>query len=82
MQEILTLYLLVGVQNITVTDDTPDDPDTGEFIVTGNLRIDNEIFLIDPDPVVDVTFTYIRGILNYSSGDSKILPREDLDVQI
>ncbi len=79
--------VLVKIETVAVIDANPEDPlDENEFMVTDHLRIDDELYLIDPDPVVDDTFTSITGILTYtytssaSGSHSKLLPRSESDV--
>ncbi len=73
--------VLVKILNVTVTNGTPDDPDSGEFIVTGGLRVDDAIYVPVPDPLTNGTFSSVTGVLNYEYGESKLLPRNSSDVQ-
>jgi hypothetical protein len=73
--------VLVTVTSVTVTDANPDAPsDYNEFAVTGDLRVDDLMFLITPDPIVDDTFTSLTGILDYAFYDHKLQPRASADV--
>ncbi|XXY44739.1 lamin tail domain-containing protein [Sorangium sp. So ce269] len=51
-----------------------------EFIVTGDLRVNDLLYLAAPFPAVGDNFAAIRGILNHRNDNSKIEPRgaEDL----
>jgi predicted extracellular nuclease len=73
--------VLVRVQNVTVTDANPDAPaDHGEFVVTGGLRVDDDLFVITPDPVVGDTFASLTGVLTYTFDNVKLEPRVAADV--
>lgn len=52
----------------------------GEFVVTGDLRVDDQIHLI-PSVTVGRTFTYLRGVLRYTRERDKLLPRGATDYQ-
>ncbi len=72
---------LVQISDLTVTDANPDEPqDFGEFVVNDNLRVDDLIFTITPDPELGTTFDVIIGVLNFSFGNFKLEPRSVLDV--
>jgi len=78
---------------LIITNDIPDGP-TGkfyEFVVTGNLRIDDTIYTRYGTPATPpsypvtgftngTTFDEIRGILYYSFSNSKLLPRNSGDL--
>jgi hypothetical protein len=79
--------VLVTVNNVTVLNENPEDPsDDNEFTVTDGLRVDDEIYLISPDPQNGDIFTSITGILTYTITQSagsqytKLLPRYAADV--
>lgn len=74
--------VVVEVQDVIVTNANPDAPggDFGEFEVTGGLRVDDEMFTIAPDPVVDDEFGAIAGPLGYSFDNTKVRPRDAADV--
>jgi hypothetical protein len=68
--------VLVRVEDVTVIDDNPDFPtELNEFMVTGNLRVDDYIYLITPDPVMDQHFTSITGVMYYANSSAGLLPR-------
>ena len=73
--------MLVELQNVTVTSANPDDPagDFGEFEVDG-VRVDDLLYEVTPDPVLDDTFSTVVGPLNYTFGNFKIVPRDAADV--
>ena len=75
------------MQNVTVINENPESPaDENEFTVTDGLRIDDELYLITPDPQNGDTFTSITGIMHYSytpassMSFTKLLPRNAADV--
>ena len=70
--------VLVEVNNVTVIDTNPDFPnDYGEFMVTGNLRVDDLFYDADPLPT---SFVSITGPLYFSFGDFKLVPRSAADL--
>ena len=75
--------MLLRVSNLTVTDANPDGSDDyNEFEVGGCLRIDDGLC---PDcyadqPAVDTTYSSITGILTYTYGNFKLLPRDAADM--
>jgi len=68
--------MLVTVENVTVTA-APDA--SGEFVVTGGLRVDDLIYSAGPVGV-GATFSSITGILHFSFDDSKLEPRSAADL--
>ncbi len=82
--------LLVQVGPVTVTQQNADaDPakptqDFGEVLVTGNFRIDDELITWATDlarPNVGDVFQWIRGLVFYSFGNDKLIPRAASDFQ-
>jgi hypothetical protein len=74
--------VLVRVEDVTVTRSNPDFPDDyGEFLLEDVLRVDDWLYLIEPDPAFGDAFTSITGVLNYSFGNFKLEPRFAQDVQ-
>lgn len=81
--------VFIRVQNVTVTDDNPDDPnDYDEFEVTGGLRIDDLVVdgggtggQLDNTFSVGTAFVDIAGVHHYSYNDFKLLPRRVSDLQ-
>ncbi|MFO0751649.1 MAG: amidohydrolase family protein, partial [Myxococcota bacterium] len=71
--------LLVTVQNVSVTSITPTpatgETVSGEFVVTGGLSVDDQIFLITPFPAVGDAFPAITGVTRYTWNRIKLLPR-------
>ncbi|EYF05541.1 DUF4215 domain-containing protein [Chondromyces apiculatus] len=61
--------VLVEVHDVAVTG---LDTMYNEFIVTGNLRVNDLLYLVTPFPTVGESFTAIRGILNYRNSAFKI----------
>jgi cysteine-rich repeat protein len=79
--------VVVQIANVFVTDIAPapgqaDTAPTNEFVVTGNLRIDDLGSLTLPYafPVVGVNYASLTGILAFKNGNSKIGPRSAADV--
>jgi imidazolonepropionase-like amidohydrolase len=73
--------VLIRIGSVTVTDANPDAPDDfNEFSVSGGLRVDDLLYLIEPDPVVGDSFNGIVGILNSSFSNSKLEPRDENDI--
>ena len=69
--------VLVRVESVTVT-----NPDLGfdQFEVNGTLRVDQDLFLIDPPPAAGEMFGFVQGPLTYSFLDNRVLLRDALDV--
>jgi len=80
--------LLVEVRDVAVTDTTPvaavngtaTEDVTGEFVVTGGLRVDDGIYAITPAPQEGQTFPVLRGVFRYAWSRNKLLPRSAADV--
>jgi len=79
--------MLVAVEDVEVTDSNPDADDAGtdygEFSVSdgsGDLRVDDASRHISHDPKGGEQYSSITGILHYSFGNYKILPRTDDDL--
>ncbi|MBA2662971.1 MAG: thrombospondin type 3 repeat-containing protein [Bradymonadaceae bacterium] len=77
---------LVTVSNVTVTNATPApgaaDTSTplNEFVVTGNLRVNDFIYAISPQPALGASFVRLTGVLRWANGLSKLEPRGPNDV--
>ncbi len=72
--------VLIRVEGVTVTNPNPDDPsDFNEYEVDG-LRVDDQMYLTEPDPVMDDDFAAIIGPLGFSFSNSKLEPRDAADV--
>ena len=86
---------LVRVEDVAVTSANPDgDRDFGEFAISGvayedgawagedgtNLRVDELLHLVTPDPVADDLFARLDGVLYFSFDNFKIIPRDADDV--
>jgi hypothetical protein len=70
--------MLLQVNAVTVVNANPDGPtnDYDEFAVTGNLRIDDQIYAaLDNTYAVGTAFSQIVGIHTYSFSNYKLLPR-------
>ena len=74
--------VLVSVSDLETIDTKPDCPhDFGEFMVTGDLRIDDmEKDLWDPH--LGDSFASITGIVHYTFGEFKIEPRSADDLEV
>lgn len=72
--------VLIRITDVTVTSENPDAPqDFQEFEVDG-LRVDDLLYLVEPRPTIGEEFMVIVGVLHYSFGNTKILPRVASDV--
>ncbi len=73
--------MLVVVNDVSVTDSNPDDPDDyGEFEVGGCLRIDDSIYDYGDQPAVGTAYSSLSGVLTYSYSNRKLLPRDASDM--
>jgi predicted extracellular nuclease len=75
--------VLVSVENVMVTDENPDAPmEFGEFVVTGDLRVDDEFFAIADwtKPAVGQSYASITGLLVYGFDNFKLEPRDAADL--
>ncbi len=77
--------VLVRVENVTVTDIEPalgpgDKEPDNEFVVTGDLRINDYLYLVTPFPAVGEVFSSITGILEWRNDNMKIEPRDANDI--
>jgi hypothetical protein len=75
--------VLVRVENVTVTNENPDDPmEFGEFTVTGDLRIDDVFFALADwnKPALDQAYASITGLLNFGYSNFKLEPRDPADL--
>jgi predicted extracellular nuclease len=75
--------VLVTVENVMVTDENPDAPmEFGEFVVTGDLRVDDEFFAMADwtKPAVGQSYASITGLLVYGFDNFKLEPRDAADL--
>ncbi len=80
--------MLVEIRNTTVTSTSPTPITSGtstenvtnEFVLTGDVRVDDALYLITPAATVGQSFTALRGILVYGWNRDKLLPRSAADV--
>jgi hypothetical protein len=73
--------VLVRVESVTVLDDMPDAPDDfGEWVVTGGLRVDDQLYRFDPRPSVGTVIQSMVGVHHYGFENYKVLPRAAADV--
>jgi len=75
--------VLVQVEDVVVTDENPDAPDEfGEFVVTGDLRINDVFFAISDwtKPALGASYASITGPLVFSFSNFKLSPRDAADL--
>jgi cysteine-rich repeat protein len=77
--------VIVEVDNVNVTDIAPplgagDTAPNNEFVVNGQLRVNDYLYLITPFPVVGQNYASLAGILDFRNGDSKLELRSASDV--
>ena len=58
-----------------------DGAPTYEFVVDGQLRVNDYFFRLEPLPAVGTRYTSITGILRWGNAHSKIEPRSQADLQ-
>ncbi|MCK6527115.1 amidohydrolase family protein [Myxococcota bacterium] len=85
LAEVLESHLVEVDGRVVVIDDNPDGEggsgnDYDEFLVTGDLRVDDGIWDYPHDPQVDDEIVLLRGILTYTYENNKLLPRGDEDL--
>ena len=76
----------VEVQDVTVTAlDAPagtgDQNPTNEYVLNGNLRVNDFFYLTVPAPTVGERISAIRGILRFANENSKLEPTIAADVE-
>ncbi|MEL6185269.1 MAG: lamin tail domain-containing protein, partial [Myxococcota bacterium] len=72
--------VLVEVQNVSVVDAAPDEGQFFEFVVTGNLRVDDFYYRADPFPVLGQSLGFVRGPLRFANDNFKVVPRDASDL--
>lgn len=75
--------MLVRVEGVSVEDANPDAPsDYDEFSVTGGLRVDDFACpdALDNTYAAGAAFSSVTGVVYYSFGNTKILPRSLSDI--
>jgi len=78
---------LVTVQNVEVSEVEPpagpgdgmDGAPTYEFVVDGQLRVNDYFYRMEPLPSVGTRFSEITGILRWGNAHSKLEPRSQSD---
>jgi hypothetical protein len=74
--------VLVAVQNVGVINTKPDCPhDFGEFVVEGNLRVDDMAQLGYQAHLGDIHGT-LAGVMNFTFGNFKLEPRTVADLDL
>ena len=74
--------MLVHIEDVTITQQNADQGmgDYDEFVVTGNLRVDDGLFdAMGNDCPLGSLFADITGVLGYSFSNFKLLPRGAFD---
>jgi hypothetical protein len=76
---------LVRVENITVVDAAPtpgagDAEPTNEYMVTGNLRVNDYLYHTSSPPLFGESLSYLAGILRHANDNKKLEPRSADDV--
>ncbi|MEM9691571.1 MAG: hypothetical protein AAGA56_03435, partial [Myxococcota bacterium] len=76
--------VLIRIASPTVTDENPDAPDDfDEFEVDGTLRVDDGAFDgLDNTYALNTQFAQLIGVVHYSFGNFKLLPRGADDLQL
>ncbi len=77
--------VLIDVGAVTVTDIAPPTGHTGhnttnEFVVTGNLRVDPLLYVVEPFPTLNQELTGLKGVLRWANEMTKLSPRSGNDV--
>ena len=77
--------ILVAVQNVTVTEVNPapgpgDSAPNNQYVLDGEIRVDDHSYLTEPFPEVGETFATVRGVLRWGNNQSQLLPQSAADV--
>lgn len=80
LEAVLVTVLDVEVTAVDLAPGPGDAAPTSEFEVDGSLRVNDMLYDIDPTPVLGEQFTALTGVLRFANGDSKLEPRDALDV--
>lgn len=77
--------VLITVTGVSVTSISPpakggDTMPNNEFVVTGGLRVNDSLYLINPFPSVGQSYSSLTGILEFRNSDSKLELRRAADV--
>jgi hypothetical protein len=74
--------VLIRFDDAVVTDQNPDAPenDYGEYVINNRLRVDNLLYRAPLNEADGATIDTIQGVLNYSFGAHKLLPRDADDI--
>jgi predicted extracellular nuclease len=84
------LGMLVAVSDVVVIDPNPDGPedDFGNFVVEDTspmgtaIIINQDAYTFPLAPMVNDTISYVRGIIHYTLGEYRLLPRDANDVVV
>lgn len=76
--------VVVRILDVTALDVTPaagpgDSAPINEFVVTGGLRVNDFVHLLNPFPLVGDEFASITGVLRWANEHSKLEPRSEFD---
>jgi cytosine/adenosine deaminase-related metal-dependent hydrolase len=75
----------VQIVGATVTAINPepgggDSAPTNQFVLDGEIRVDDHSYLADPFPSVGETFSVVRGVMRWGNGQSQLLPQGIEDI--
>ena len=74
--------MFVQIPNRFIISTAPDCPfDYDMFVIDGDLRIEDEVGL-SYEPVRGDFVNYVRGIVHFSHGNQKVMPRSDDDISV
>ncbi len=80
MEGVLVTVQQVSVEAINPVAGPGDMDPTNEFVVTGNLKVD-DFFFSYILPMVGQQYTSITGVMRLGNGDYKLIPRSVSDIQ-
>ncbi len=82
--------VLVQLNDVTVTQQEPplgagDSSPSNEFVVdttpaTGGVRVNDFVYAYSPLPAVGTQYRWVRGVLEWRNGNSKVEPRDANDL--
>ncbi|MBN1207074.1 MAG: amidohydrolase family protein [Myxococcaceae bacterium] len=78
--------VLVELANVVVTGQESTyseffvDTTPGTDVATEGVRVNDYLYLASPLPAVGTKFRFVRGVLNFRNGDSKVEPRNAQDL--
>ena len=77
-----TLVQIVGASVTAINPDPGggDTAPTNQFVLDGEIRVDDHTYLADPFPMVGETFGVVRGVMRWGNGQSQLLPQGPDDI--